>query len=93
MPVESDDQALRLSGFCTVEEAETVLEWILQHPQGELDLVQVEHIHTAVLQVLLAAGMSRVRLPQDPFLRRAASIGLPPGKEENERNEDSARCR
>jgi hypothetical protein len=92
MPVESNDQTLILAGVCTVEEAEAVLEWILEHPGGELDLSQAEHIHTAILQVLLAAGKSRVRPPQDPFLERVVSIGLSSAKKEGDRHEDSACC-
>lgn len=92
MPVESNDQILILTGVCTVEEAEAVLEWIIEHPGGELDLTQAEHIHTAILQVLLAAAKSRVRPPQDSFLGRVVRIGLSGAKKEDDRHEDSACC-
>jgi hypothetical protein len=67
MSVAWDSERLSLSGHCTVEEAETVLTWILQHPQGEIDLSALEHMHMSIFQVLLAAGASQVRLPEDPF--------------------------
>jgi hypothetical protein len=67
MPVESDSERLSLRGHCTVEEAESVLEWILQHPQGEIDLSELEHMHMSIFQILLAAGAPRLRLPRDPF--------------------------
>lgn len=89
MPVEADFKRLSLRGHCTVEEAESVLEWILQHPQGEIDLSELEHMHMSILQILLAAETPCVHLPKDPFWRQlwrsAATM-------EGNSHEDHTRC-
>lgn len=69
MPIEYSAAQAWLRGCCTVEEAEGFLNWLLQHPQGAVDLSRAEHIHTAVLQVLLGAKPAISEPPADPFLR------------------------
>lgn len=55
MPIELRDSTLIARELLSVEEAETVLEWLIQHPRGQLDLTDCTHVHAASLQVLLAA--------------------------------------
>ncbi len=57
-----------LEGVCTVEEAESLLEWLVEHPRGKVNLKRCEHLHTAVLQVLLAVRPGVSRAPEEPFL-------------------------
>ncbi len=54
MPVTYLKTVARLEGACDVEEAEGLLEWLQEHPKGKLNLKECEHLHSAVLQVLLA---------------------------------------
>ena len=54
MPITYKENVAMLQGHCEIEEAETLLTWLFEHPQGEIDLKQVEHIHAAILQVLMA---------------------------------------
>ena len=51
-----------------VEEAETLLEWLHKHPKGKIDLSSCTHLHTATLQVLMAARPSITALPPDSHL-------------------------
>jgi len=51
-----------------VEEAEILLEWLHNHPQGKVDLSPCTHLHLAALQVLMAARPSIMALPSDPHL-------------------------
>ena len=51
-----------------VEEAEILLEWLHNHPKGKIDLSSCTHLHTATLQVLMAARPSITALPPDPHL-------------------------
>lgn len=43
-----------IEGICTIEDAEPLLDWILTNPKGKINLKQCEHLHTAILQVLMA---------------------------------------
>ncbi|TWI52722.1 hypothetical protein IQ22_03098 [Pseudomonas duriflava] len=43
-----------LTDQVTVEEAETLLEWLLKNPSGKVNLSDLDHLHTANLQVLMA---------------------------------------
>jgi hypothetical protein len=63
MPIEfSDDRAL-LNGVCCVEEAEGLLSWVLQHPGAAVDAAACEHLHSAVLQVLMARRPPLAAIP------------------------------
>jgi len=52
-----------------VEDAETLLEWMQEHPRGLLDCAGCSHLHAAHLQVLMAAGMPVSVWPQDEELK------------------------
>jgi hypothetical protein len=62
------DRAI-LRGAAAAEDAESLLEWILSHPEGGVDLRGADRLHTAVVQVLLAARPPIVRDPEEAFLR------------------------
>lgn len=55
MPFTTDKNQLSAGDQLSVEDAESLLEWLLKHPRGQLDLSACEHLHTASLQVLMAA--------------------------------------
>ena len=50
-----DDGSVVLDGNCPVEEAEALLQMLQATPAAPLDWTQCSHLHTAVLQVVLAA--------------------------------------
>lgn len=56
--------------LCTVEEAEPLLQWLQGQPRGKVSLKDCTHLHTAVLQVLLAAGVTVTLPPENPELAR-----------------------
>ncbi|WP_462383724.1 hypothetical protein [Pseudomonas sp. Marseille-QA0892] len=43
-----------LTDQVTVEDAETLLEWLIRHPGGKVNLKNLDHLHAANLQVLMA---------------------------------------
>jgi hypothetical protein len=49
------DGTIVLDGRCPVEDAEVLLELLQATPAASLDWTQCIHLHTAVLQVVLAA--------------------------------------
>ena len=64
----SGDGRIRLSGDCTIEDAEALLRCFSDDPRAEVDWSGCEHAHSAVIQVLLAVRPRIVGRPEDPFL-------------------------
>ena len=69
MAMLTGDHGMALSGHCTVEDAEQLFGWLLANRQGALDLGEVTHLHTAVLQAIAATPNPITRAPSDPFMR------------------------
>ncbi|RUR35725.1 hypothetical protein [Vreelandella populi] len=53
----------------TVEDAETLLEWLTQQPVGKVNLKKLEHLHAANLQVLMATCPKVTAWPANPDTR------------------------
>lgn len=67
MPVQTGKKRVTLSGHCSVEEAESLFDWLQKHEKGDADLGSLEHPHAAVLQILMA-GQTRISsMPADEF--------------------------
>jgi len=73
MPIALNDveQHIELSGACSVEEAELLKDWMLAHPDWAVDAGQCEYMHTAVIQVLIAAQPKWFAWPKPPHLCKA----------------------
>ena len=69
MTVRVEDDAIRLEGACPIEDAETLLRALLEHPRVAVDWSGCDHAHGAVIQVLMAARPVMVGLAIDAFLR------------------------
>ncbi len=52
----ADDGTIYLEGACPVEDAEPLLQMLLATPGAPVDWTQCTKPHTAVVQVVLAAG-------------------------------------
>lgn len=76
MPITMEDALARLSGPIPIEEAEAFAEWLRATPDAAVDLSACEALHSAVLQVLLAA-MPRVAAPPPDALLAALLSPLP----------------
>jgi hypothetical protein len=69
MPIEFKKQGVVLRGAVTVEEAEGLLEFLQKKPAAKADLSACSHLHTANLQVLMAAKTKVASWPDDLDLR------------------------
>lgn len=76
MSVRLDGGTVRLEGDCHVEDAETLLRFLLGEDRVVVDMSQCRHLHGAVLQVLLSFGPQVVAGPTDPFLRDHLTASL-----------------
>jgi len=70
MPLNFTDDTVTADTVPTVEDALPLLEYLQLHAGAMVDLVACTHVHTAVLQVLMAARPTMVTLPRDAFLSR-----------------------
>lgn len=68
MPLMLGSRTAVLEGAVTVEDAETFTAWLRQTPAARVNLRKCTHLHTAVLQAMLAAGVKVSVPPTDPFL-------------------------
>ncbi|MTW21422.1 hypothetical protein [Allochromatium palmeri] len=77
MPIDVSDSVLVARELLSVEDAESVLDWLIQHPHGQIDLADCNHVHAANFQVLMAARPKIAAWPQRETLAdwlRAALI-------------------
>ncbi len=69
MPLMLGSRTAVLEGAVTVEEAEPLAAWLRETSGARVNLRKCTHLHTAVLQSLLASGVKVSIPPADPFLR------------------------
>lgn len=59
---------IALEGTCPSEDAETLVQLLLETPDATVDWRMCEGAHAAVIQVLLAAEPALMGVPRDPAL-------------------------
>jgi anti-anti-sigma regulatory factor len=69
MSARLDGNIVALEGICRVEDAEPLLRWLQADPSRIIDLSETEHLHAAVLQVLMALRPRLSGTAKDAFLR------------------------
>ena len=65
-----------LEGVVTVEEADSLLQWLRSQSRPAVHLGKCQHLHSAALQVLLAVRPRVVEAPSDRWL--ALALGASP---------------
>ena len=68
MPVIVRKTSVSLQGVCTVEDAEPLLQWLLAHPGGKVQMKECVNLHSAVLQTLLVGQAQCLGRPEDAGL-------------------------
>ena len=68
MPILTEGDIARIDGAASVEEAETLVAFLEGAAGRRVDLSAATHLHTAVLQVLMAYRPTATALPGDPDL-------------------------
>ena len=74
MTVKCEEGTIHLEGRCRVEDAETLLQALQQSPNSIVDIRNAERLHTAVVQVLLAASRPIKGTREHGFLARYAVL-------------------
>ena len=70
MPLVFTEARVRFEDVCTVEDALPLLEFLKGIDAPEVDLSACTYLHTALLQLLLAARPGMAAQPTDPALAR-----------------------
>jgi len=78
MPIEFKKNRAVFREVVGVEEAEGLLEWLQKKPSGKVDLASCSHLHTANLQVLMAASAGISSWPENSELRAWLESSLHP---------------
>ncbi len=65
-----------ISDVLAVEDAEPLLVWLQQHPHGQIDLNACTHLHSATLQVFMAAQPTIIAWPQATELATWLKVAL-----------------
>lgn len=75
MPITYSKKTAAFEGVCQIEEAEDLLSWLLEHPEGGLDLSALGHMHTAILQVIMAIQPRVDQMPKDKTWGWISALG------------------
>jgi hypothetical protein len=77
MPIEFKNDCAFFLDAVSVEDAEGLLEWLQRSPSAKVDLAGCCHMHTANLQVLMAAKPTISSWPEDAKLSAWLETVLP----------------
>jgi hypothetical protein len=69
MSIEFNEGEVTFRGVASVEDAELLLDWLQRNPAATVQLEPCSHMHTADLQVLMAAHPTIASWPKSPDLR------------------------
>jgi hypothetical protein len=68
------DGTILLEGVCPVEDAESLLQLLQATPGAGLDWTRSNHLHTAVVQVILATRPALVGRCGDPWVAEWVNV-------------------
>ncbi|MBK1838130.1 hypothetical protein JHL17_11970 [Azospirillum sp. YIM B02556] len=74
MPIRYDADLACFEAACTVEDTLPLAEWLEATAAPRVDLSACTELHTALLQLLLAARPAVTAGPEDAFLARVISL-------------------
>ena len=84
MPISLDSSGdapvIRISGVTSPDEGDELLILLRENPWAQVDFSELEHLHTALLQMMLVAKTPVAVWPPDEFWRKCFD---PDHKEEN----------
>ena len=93
MSIEFTTDQVIFRDVASVEEAEALLEWLQKTSNSTVDLAACTHLHTANLQVLMAARPAITSWPENIELRAWLEVALKPELGESLDGNDDSRSR
>jgi hypothetical protein len=82
MSVRVNEQTIYLEGPCRLEDAEALLNALLQVPHGPIDVSAAETLHTALIQLIIASGRGVEGRWRNSFLHKFVVMRPPQGHQE-----------
>ena len=79
-----DDNSIELIGNCPSEDANTLLQYLLENGSATVNWGKCRRMHTAVIQVLLMSGCRLTGTAPEGFLNRHIGPALSRAAEQNE---------
>ena len=80
MPVSLDSSGdttvIRISGVTPPDEGDELLAMLRENPGVPVDLSELEHLHTALLQMMLAAKAQVTAWPVDEFWKKCFDFNI-----------------
>ncbi len=70
MPITYKGNVAYFTQGCSLDDAQSLHEWFLEHPKGKINLKNCSEMHTAVLQILLASSAPITVDPLDEQLAK-----------------------
>ena len=77
MAITYHENAATCLGVVSVEDAEPLLAWLVEHQSATVNLAACTHLHAAALQVLMAAGPAVCAWPANEGLAAWLASALP----------------
>jgi hypothetical protein len=68
MPIRYEGDAIAMDGYCPIDEAEELMKFLEEHPHATVSLTQCQHLHSALLQLLLTYKVKVVGEAYAPFI-------------------------
>jgi len=68
MPTQYDGDTIVMKGVCAIEDVDELMKYLQEHPHARVDLTGCEHMHTALLQLLMHHRVSVLGNSYSPFI-------------------------
>ena len=73
-----DAPVIRISGVTPPDEGDLLLAMLRENPGAPVDLSELEHLHTALLQMMIAAKAQVSAWPEDEFWKKCLETNPSP---------------
>jgi hypothetical protein len=70
MPIRYEGETIHMEGFCAIDEAEELLRFLELHRGAQVVLTECQHLHTALLQLLLSYRVCLAGEAYNPFVSK-----------------------
>jgi hypothetical protein len=68
MPIRYEGDAIEMDGYCPIDDAEELMKFLEEHPTASVSLERCQHMHSALLQLLLSYRVRVVGEAYTPFI-------------------------
>jgi len=76
MPIIERKTTASLQGICTIDDNEPLIQWLLAHPRGKVQLKDCVNLHSAIVQTLMMGQVQCLSWPADTNLREWLQTAL-----------------